>query len=326
MQPIFPKALQRGDTLGLVAPAGVVDRELAERAIGRLEEAGFAIRVYGDLFRARGYLAGDDATRATEINAAFADPEVAAVIPVRGGYGITRIVDQLDFEALGRHPKIVTGFSDITALHLAIWRTTGLVTFHTPNLIDGLGTPEGLSDLSARTFWRAVLAEQYQGSSSSNVGPGYELPLTEAERQKVSCLVPGTARGPIVGGNLSLVCALLGSPYEIDPAGCLLLLEDVDEQPYHIDRFFSELRLAGKFDRLAGVILGQFTDCLPSPGKASLTMDEVLSDYFAELGVPVLKNYPIGHAADNATVPLGVEAEMDTEAGRITLLEDPVVT
>jgi muramoyltetrapeptide carboxypeptidase len=320
MKTVVARALQRGDTIALVAPAGPLNRERIERAVARLEESGFRIKTYGDIYRSWGYLAGDDETRADELMQAFADPEVAAVFPARGGTGVTRLLDLLDFAQIRRHPKIVTGFSDITALHAALLGQAGLVTFHSPNPMDGLGMPEGFTDLSARTFWRAVLAESYSDRRSR----GYEVPLLDSEREKLATLVPGKAQGTLVGGNLALVCSLLGTPYEIDTTDNILLLEDIGEQPYRIDRFLSQLRLAGKLDVLAGVVLGQFTDCDAPEGKPSLTLAEIFEGYFSYLGIPVLQNFPTGHTPDNATLPLGVEVELDADAKRLMVVENPV--
>lgn len=320
MKSIYPRALKPGDTIALVAPAGPVNRERIELAISRLEEKGFRIKIYGDLYRSHGYLAGDDVTRASELMAAFADREVAAIFPARGGTGVMRILDMLDYNVIRRNPKILTGFSDITALHAAIQSQTGLVTFHSPNPQDGLGMPDGLSTLSARTFWRAILAENY---ATFSPGP-FELPLMSEEQATIATFAPGVACGRLVGGNLALVCSLVGTPYEIDTLKNILLLEDVGEQPYRIDRFLNQLRIAGKLDDLSGAILGQFTDCEAESGKPSLTLDEIFADYFSHLDIPILQNFPTGHTNDNATLPLGVEVELDASAKTLTILELPV--
>ena len=318
MQPIYPQALQQGDTIALVAPASPVKRRRIETAIERLEAKGFRIKLYGDLYRQHGYLAGDDATRAAELMAAFADPEVAAIFPARGGTGVTRLLDLLDYNVIRKNPKIVAGFSDITALHLALQSQTGLVTFHSPHPMDGIGVPDGLSDLTARTYWRALLAEEYSSER------GYEIPLTNQERESVVTLFPGKATGRIVGGNLALVVALMGTPYEIDTNENILLLEDINEQPYRIDRALSQLKLAGKLDTLAGILLGQFTKCEAPPDDKSLTLDQVFQDYFAELDIPILQNYPIGHCRDNATLPLNIDTEMNADERCVKVLENPV--
>lgn len=320
MKTLIPPALYRGDTIAIIAPASVPERENMERAISRLEEMGFRVKLFGDLYRRWGYLAGDDETRAEELMQAVADPEVAAIFPARGGTGITRLLDVLDYSLFRKHPKILAGFSDITALHSAVQQQAGWVTFHSPHPMDGLGMPDGLTDLSARTFWRAVLAESYTDRKQS----GYEVLLNEGERERIVTLARGKAQGKLVGGNLALVCAVLGTPYEFDMTGSILLLEDIGEQPYRIDRFLSQLRLAGKLDLLAGIVLGQFTDCDAPVGKPTLSLAEIFDGYFDGLGIPVVQNFPTGHTPDNATLPLGVQVELDADTKRLTILENPV--
>ncbi len=320
MKTLIPPALYRGDTIALIAPASAPDPEKIERAIGRYEDMGFRVKLFGDLYRRWGYLAGDDETRIEELMKAVTDPQVAAIFPARGGTGVTRLLDTLDYSVFSRHPKIFAGFSDITALHSALQQHAGWVTFHAPHPMDGLGMPAGLTPLSARTFWRAVLAESYTNRQQS----GYEIPLTDEERQTIVTFAAGKAEGKLVGGNLSLVCATLGTPYEFDMTGNILLVEEVAEAPYRIDRFLSQLRLAGKLEQLAGVVLGQFTDCEPADGKPSLTLDEIFDGYLADLGIPILRNYPTGHTPDNATLPLNIPVELDADAKTITLLENPV--
>ena len=318
MQPIFPPALRRGDSIALVVPASPVKRERIERAVAKYEELGFRIKIYGDLYRQHGYLAGDDATRAAELMQAFADPDIAAVFPVRGGTGMTRLLDLLDYDVILQHPKIVAGFSDITALHLALQSQTGLVTFHSPHPSDGFGAPNGMSDLTERTYWRAMLESEYDDQQ------GYTIPLTPDEQALLVTLSPGTAEGRLVGGNLALIGALMGTPYEINTAGNILLIEDINEQPYRIDRFLSQLKLAGKLDQLTGVLLGQFTACAAPPDEASLTLEQVFHDYFAELGIPVLANFSVGHCRDNATLPLNVDVQLNAANRTLTILQNPV--
>src|SRR3954471_10699658 len=158
MDPIKPKPLKRGDTIAVVAPAGPVNRERMERALARVHERGFRTKTYGDIYRSRGYLAGDDATRADELMASFADPETSAVWCARGGYGVVRLLERIDFEAIRRHPKVFIGFSDITVLHIAIQQRTGLITFHGPNLQDGFGTPDDMPAANEAALWQAVAA------------------------------------------------------------------------------------------------------------------------------------------------------------------------
>ncbi len=319
MQQIKPRALRKGDTIAIVVPASPVKRDRINRGIQRLEAEGFCIKRFGDIYREHGYLAGDDTTRAAELMAAFADPKVAAVFPARGGTGVTRLLDLLDYDVIRKNPKIFVGFSDMTALHSALHNKTGLVTFHGPHPSDGIGAPDGLSELSARTYWQALLADQYNGTKST----GYAVPLAEEDRASIVTRVPGKARGRLIGGNLALIGAVLGTPYEIDAKESILLLEDIHEPPYRVDRLLAQLKLSGKLTELAAVVLGQFTDCDPQQGEASLTLDEIFHHYFDDLGIPVMENFPTGHCRDNVTLPLNVEVELDSDQQQLTVLEHP---
>ena len=221
------------------------------RGIRRLADHGYTTRTYRDLTVRRGYLAGDDAARADELHAAFADSEVQAIFVARGGYGCGRIVDRLDYDLIRTHPKVLVGFSDVSALHSAIRSQTGLVTFHGPNLIDGMGAVEGLSTISTESLWACI---------QPAAGEGYRFEMNAHATTR--CVRSGVARGPLVGGNLAVVAGLIGTPYEIDAKDSLLLLEDIGESPYRIDRYLAQLRLAGKLDAAAGIVLGHFTDCV----------------------------------------------------------------
>ncbi len=323
MEPIYPPALQPGDTIAVVAPSGFLDRERIERAARRLEEMGFRVRIPEGLYAERGYLAGDDDHRARLLMDAFRDPEVDAVFPGAGGFGSTRMLDKLDYDVIRENPKILIGFSDVTGLHLAIQKKTGLVTFHGPLLMYGLGGEDGLTEFSARYYWRALLSREYFDDEGEPLAPGWTYEITGGV-EPMTAITPGVARGRLTGGNLSLVCPLMGTPYEIETDDRILFLEDVDEEPYRIDRYLSQLRLAGKLDRLAGVLLGQFSGCNAKEGKKSLTLEEVFRDYFGPLGVPVLMNFPAGHAKNNATLPINAMIEIDADLKRVTLLENPV--
>lgn len=321
--PIYPAALRPGDTIAVVAPAGNLDPERIELARKRLSRMGFHVRIPRDLYRKRGYLAGSDEARAEELVAAFRDPAVQAIFPGTGGYGVTRILDRLDYDVIRANPKILFGFSDITGLHLAIGRKTGLITFHSPVLMYGLGSRENLTDFSAEYLWRPVLYKSYFDWAGALLEPGYTYYIPP-DVARVRTLVGGKARGRLIGGNLSLVSALMGTPYEIETDGRVLFLEDVNEEPYRIDRFLSQLRLAGKFDRVAGVILGAFTGCETKKGSNSLSLAQVLNDYFADLPVPVIANFPAGHARQNAALPMNALVELDADTGQVRVLENPV--
>lgn len=323
---IKPAPLEPGDTIMFVAPAGELDRERMMRAKERLEAMGFRVKHRDDLFRQFGYLAGTDDQRAAELMAAFEDPEVDAVFPGTGGYGVTRILDRLDYDVIRRNPKILIGFSDITGLHLAIGRRAGLVTFHSPNPMWGLGSEGDLTEFSARYFWRALLAKRYVDRDGERLPSGwtYEVP-PDIEQPQV--LVAGTGRGRLVGGNFSLIAATMGTPYEVDTRGAILFLEDVSEAPYRIDRYLSTLKLAGKLDELQGVILGKFTRTRRrGAGPSKFTIERVFDMYFGDADYPVISEFPAGHFEHNATLPLGAMFELEADAAgcRVTLLEDPV--
>ncbi|MCI0332822.1 MAG: LD-carboxypeptidase [Planctomycetes bacterium] len=353
--PIYPKALAPGDTIVFVAPAKYLDKDRVSLAKKRLEEMGFKVRLPENLFRKQGFLGGSDEERAAELMAAFADPEIDAIFPGTGGYGTTRILDKLDYDVIRRNPKVFIGFSDITALHIALNQRTGLVTFHSPNPMFGLGGDDNLSPFAAKWFWRALLANSYNdpnfapqraGSSPTPVpqraGPssaprgGYTIETRPRDGDKSDdasifdgvpravTFADGKARGRLIGGNLSVLHALMGTPFEIDTDDKILFLEDVGEAPYRVDRMLSTLRLAGKFDGVKGVILGAFTareDEAEWDDDASI--DDVLRDYFANLGIPVLAHFPVGHVRYNATLPIGALVELDATQQTLRLLENP---
>lgn len=310
---VRPPALRPGDTIAFVAPAGPADPERVAKAKDRFERLGFKVSVPPTLAARRDrYLAGSDDDRAAEFNAAVRDPKVRAVVAVKGGYGLTRILDKLDYAALTADPKIVAGFSDLTALHLAIARRCRLVTFHSPMPQFGLYRDDGPFGYSGDLFWRTVRADRYPAG-----GGGFVVPLP-ADRPRPKTLAPGVARGRLVGGNLSLVAATVGTPFAVEAEGNILLLEDTGEKAYRIDRMLSQLRLAGLLDRFAGVVLGTFD------GADETELAAVLKEYFGGGKVPVLADFPVGHTPYNVTLPHGGLVELDATAGTVRLLEAPV--
>ncbi|MGL4513421.1 MAG: S66 peptidase family protein [Lacipirellulaceae bacterium] len=314
--PIKPQGLKAGDTIMIVAPAGELNKGRVEGAKAALESLGFKVVMQENLFRARGYLAGTDEQRAAELMAAFTNPEVDAVFPGTGGYGTMRMMDLLDYDAIRANPKVFIGFSDVTGLHMALAAKANLVTFHSPNPEWGLGSDTGLPAFSSKYFWRNLLASENQGPA----GFAYEAP----EDDPIRSLRPGVARGVLCGGNLSLVSALVGTPYELRPEGKVLFLEDVNEAPYRVDRMLAQLKLAGQLDGLAGVVLGKFHKCDPDEKHQSLGLAEVFGDYFGEAPYPVIANFPAGHVKRNATLPFGCEAEINGDTATLRVLENPV--
>ena len=311
MKPVVPAKLQPGDTMGIIAPAGVVDRTKLDRALERIRALGYRTKYYRDIYAQRGYLAGSDSERVAELHEAFADPECRAIFAARGGYGCIRIVDQIDFDLVRANPKIFIGFSDITVLHAAFWRATGLVTFHGPHPSDSYGRPEGPTDLTAEWLWKTLTKTDRT------------LPC-QIRHHELRTYRPGSAEGRLVGGNLALVCSLLGSRHSIDFEDNILFFEDTDEPPYRIDRFLAQLRLSGVFDQVAGIVLGQFTRCVADDADSSLTLDEVLDDHLSSLKCPILVGFPAGHGNDNVTVPLGVRVRLNADEPSLALLEPAI--
>jgi muramoyltetrapeptide carboxypeptidase len=306
-------SLKPGDAVSVVVPAGPPDPVRVSRALGELERLGLRVKTYGDLFAPRGYLAAPDDERLRQLNEAFRDPHTAAVLPARGGYGCARLLEGVDYQALKQRPKVLVGFSDLTALHAAIAARTGVITFHGPNLQDGWGREGGFPTAARQAWERAVFGAQES--------PQGEIVLDAEHRDRLVTLVPGVAQGRLYGGNLAVWAGLVGSPYLPDLRGNVLLLEDIGEQPYRLDRFFAQLRLAGALDGLAAVLVGQFTDCAAADDAPSLSLEETLRDYLLPLGVPVLAGFPAGHVPDNVTLPLGALVEVDASARRVRWLE-----
>lgn len=310
---VWPKRLSPGDTVMLIAPAGPVERDQVIRFKDHIEQRGYKVKMRDDVFDVEGYLAGSDQRRAEEFNEAFSDPQVDGVLAVRGGYGCMRMMPLVDWDVVKKNPKLLLGFSDITALHAGM-NKAGIVSFHGPGPASGLGSKEGPTDFTAKYVVRAVEA--------TPAGP-YVVEVPESV-SKVESFGKGKATGRLVGGNLSLISALEGTPYAIDTQDAILMIEDVNEAPYRIDRMVQQLKLAGKLDHLKGVVLGKFTEDFVREDK--LTDDKrfdttgVLRQYFENLGVPVLVNYPIGHFPQNCTVPLGGEVEIDADAKTLKIL------
>jgi muramoyltetrapeptide carboxypeptidase len=306
-----PKALKQGDLIGLIAPSGSV-REAAQvdRAVAALEGFGFRVKEGASCRAAYGYLAGTDAGRAADLNAFFADPAICGIVCMKGGYGTPRILDLLDYPMIARHPKVLVGYSDITGIHLALNRLSRLVTFHGP-----MGISEVLVEGEAYSAgsWLASIP------SPSPLGRLEPPPAGASPR----VLVPGKARGELIGGNLSLVAALMGTPYELDARGKILFFEDVDERPYRVDRMLTQLRLAGKFEDCAGIVLGDWKSCDPEEGKPSLSLEEVFRDVIAPAGKPLIMGLRAGHCSPTMSFPLGVEALLDAESAEpgLELLE-----
>lgn len=310
------RGLRPGANLRLVAPARGVSKATIQRVQQRLEQAGFRVTYGSDLDRQRGYLAGTDEQRAAELMAAFTDPQVDAIVPMSGGYGCTRILDRLDWDVIRQHPKLVFGFSDITALHLAIAAKTDFISVHASNADGSWGKHAPMAAYTQTWFWRITRPSPWPSE-----GITYDLPPQHGPLKSLS---PGVARGALIGGNLTLVSSLMGTPYEVDTRGKVLFIEDVHEAPYRVDRYLSQLRLAGKLKSPAAVILGQFTDADPDSDAPGLSMEQVFHDYFGNASYPVLANFPAGHHRHNAALPMGADVEVNADQGSVRLLHAAV--
>jgi muramoyltetrapeptide carboxypeptidase len=314
---VRPSAIKSKDTIAFVAPAAPAELPPIQTYADQLEKAGYRVIIpKGIELRKSGYLGGTDDERANELNSMIRDPKVRAIFPVRGGFGLTRILDRIDYEALRKDPKIITGFSDLTALHLAIARKSRVVSFHSPMPMRDLwqeDKPEFA--FSGASFRRAVFADQYK----KNGEVGYTL--TTPEDSKPVKLVGGKARGRLLGGNLTMICSTLGTPYALQPKGAILFIEEVNEPAYRIDRSLSQLRLAGVLNSVAGIVVGSF---IPKESTDIEQIDRILNEYLGSLKVPVLMKYPVGHTSLNITLPHGGMVELDADKAILRLLENPV--
>jgi muramoyltetrapeptide carboxypeptidase len=311
-----PPRLRRGDTVGVIKPASFLadefDLQLALEAIAAM---GLVPKPAPHLLARYGYLAGKDEARAADLNAMYADDGVRAVFAVRGGWGSARILPYLDFDLIRANPKLLIGFSDITALHMAFAARAGFPTIHGPNAGAAWG----------KLSWNAFKSLAFDGET-----PLYRNPEATEDRLvqrdwRTQTIVPGTAAGRLLGGNLSVLTALMGTPYLPAFDGAILFLEDVDEAEYRIDRMLTQLALAGVLRRVAGVVFGQCTNCQASgPSYGGFTVSQVLRQHLQPLGVPAFQGALIGHINDQFSIPVGVRAEIDAAAGTIRILEPAV--
>jgi len=312
---VKPKRLSPGDTVAMVAPASAtfktVELDVARES---LEALGLKVKIGGHLLDRHGYLAGQDKDRADDINRSFADPVVRAVLPIRGGWGSSRLLPYLDFDAIRRNPKIVLGFSDITALLLSIHAKTGLVTFHGPN---GMGRWDEFS-----VNWVKQILFGAQTVTLENPHDKGEF-LVQTEN-RIQTITPGVARGRILGGNLTVLTAIMGSPYLPNFDNGILFLEDVGEDIYRIDRMMTTLKLAGVLGRIRGFVFGTCSECEPGQGYGSLTLEEIFNDHIKPLNVPAWQGAMIGHRQPQFTIAEGIQVEVDASAGRIRMLEAAV--
>ncbi|MGB4958924.1 MAG: LD-carboxypeptidase [Saprospiraceae bacterium] len=313
---IFPERLKKGDTVGLIAPGSPINPDKFQNVLQNLENLGLRPKYTDTVFKKFGYLAGTDKDRLDDLHLMIADPEVKAIWCIRGGYGCTRLLDNIDYGLIKQNPKIIIGYSDITALLLAIYRKTGLVGFHGPVIISDHFTPFTTTELETILF--GDISDQhdipYQVRSLEKYATGHEA----------YTIVPGKAKGNLTGGNLSLLVALTGTKYAPIYKDNIVFMEDVGEKPYRVDRMLTSLIQGSDLSKASGIVLGVFNDCEASANESSLTLQEVLRDRLIPLGIPVFYGFTFGHVIDICTFPVGVKAQMDTELRSVTLLQNAV--
>lgn len=303
---IKPAVLKPGDLVGMITPASNVpnEEESYAKLARNMDVMGLKVRFGKNVRKHAGYIAGPEQARLDDLHEMFADPDVKAVFCIRGGYGSPHLLDRLDYGLIRKNPKVFLGYSDITALHLAIHQRTGLVTFH------GAAWNRELRPFTIEHLKRVLF----------DPSPAGKVPV--APEHKVKALVSGKAQGRITGGNLSLITGLLGTPYEIDTRGAILCVEDVGEDPYRIDRMFTQLRLAGKLNGIAGLVWGECHNCNPKT-TPPYEMSEVYARFLSPLKCPVLTGLQFGHTDDQFVLPYGLMASLDADRGELALLESP---
>jgi len=315
---IKPPRLKPGAVVGIISPASAtfVQEELdividAVRGLGLVPKLATHVR---DRY---GYLAGTDIERAADINQFFQDKQIAALLPIRGGWGCSRILPYLNYQIIRQNPKIIIGFSDITSLILGINAHTQLVTFHGPNGLTSWRTTQ-------TQYFRRVL---FNGElvTFTNSKDGDDADRLMQVKNRIQTITPGKARGRLIGGNLSVLSGIVGSPYLPNMAGAILFLEDTGENIYRLDRLMTHLKLAGVFDKLAGFIFGQCPGCTPDADYGSLTLEEVIWGHIQPLKIPAFYGAAIGHLENIVTLPIGLNVEIDATKGAIAMLESAVV-
>lgn len=310
-----PKALKQGDTVGLITPSTeVIDPDRLIVAARTLKHFGLGVKMGNNVGKRTTNYTHSVNARLDDLHTMFADKEVDAIFAVRGGYGSAHLLDKIDYALIRKNPKIFLGYSDITAMHLAIFKRAGVVTFHGPVAISSF------TDYTQASFRKALFDTKPLGKLT-NPPEGNQL----RPDHNLRTIKGGRASGPLIGGNLSLVVSLMGTEFEIDTRGKILFLEDVDEQPYSLDRMLTQLRLAGKLDAAAGIIFGECADCKPRDFKPSFaspySLGEVVDNIFGGLKIPVLYGLTIGHTDDQLTLPIGVRATLDADNGVLEISE-----
>lgn len=314
---IKPQKLKTGDTIGLVSPGGFITEQQLEEAKTNISSLGFSVVAAKNILNRYGYLAGTDKERAHDLHEMFGNKRIDGIVCVRGGYGCARVLDFLDYNLIKRNPKILIGYSDITALLYGIYSQTGLTGFHGPV------ATSTFNEFSVNIFKNVLMNPQRQISLHSAIED------TTKNEYKHFIIRSGKAKGKLVGGNLSIVASLIGTKYDVDTKGKIIFLEEVGEEPYRVDRMLTQMIQAGKFKYASGVALGVFTKCESKPDESgianSFSVSEVLRERLFQLEIPVYYGLSFGHIVNKFTLPFGINAELDVDNQELTLLEKAVV-
>lgn len=313
---IKPKRLKIGDTIGVISPSSPsFTKSDILRGKQTLESWGYKVLLSKNLNKINGFVAGTEMERAEDFNEMFRNDSVDAVFVTQGGYGSAKMMQYLDFDLVENNPKIFIGYSDITALHLSIHKKTDLITFHGP----------GISRLNSSDM--TEYTKEYLERALTRIEPIGEI-RNDNPKKWIHTLCEGCAEGEIVGGNMTLACSSLGTPFEIETEGKILLLEDVDTEPWIMDHMLSHLYNSGKLQKAAGVVIGECANCEPRKHEpvyhAYVSLEDVLDSYFKPLGIPALYGLPLGHTDDLATIPIGVHARLDATTKQFIILESGV--
>lgn len=317
---IKPARLHPGDKIGLVAPAWLITEPDLQLSIEKIKQLGFKPVYSGKVRGKHGYFSGTDKERADDFNNMIKNPDIKAVIFVNGGYGCTRILDRIDYDAIKKNPKIIMGFSDCTALINAISKNTGLITFHGP---------------ISRTIHQGYNRQQFE-NLLVNPTDKYIIESTDDDLRKSAnnkifdryIITPGKAQGKLVGGNLTLICSMIGTPYQIDFKDKIVMIEDIGEEPYRIDRMLTQLIASGELSKAAGIAFGICKGCGKSNKSStpnSFTLRQVIEDRIKQLNIPAVYGLSFGHNINNFTFPIGLDAELNADKMTITLKKKPVL-
>ncbi|MGD8782306.1 MAG: LD-carboxypeptidase [Ignavibacteria bacterium] len=314
MKLLKSKKLLPNDVIGIICPASVPkDLTKIEKSVKYFEKLGYRVEVGKNVGKQTGYLAGNDGERAEDLHDMFKNKDIKAIFCARGGYGSARLLSKMNFELIKKNPKIFVGYSDITALNLAIFKKTGLVTFAGPMAVSDFA--DEASEFTEDNFWRVI-------TNSKIIGKVYN-PNNE---KFYSLNNKGKVEGKLFAANLTILCSLLGTDFLPNLKDTILLIEDINEPPYKIDRMFNQLRLAKITDNLKGLLFGRFVDCYEiDKVKSTLSLNEVIADYFNGIKIPVMYNIKHGHVRDNITFPIGLKTKINASRSIIQILENAVI-